>query len=306
MYYLESEVSRQLYMFNRARMLECSAPNILYDKSIFWKFIGFVYRLKDVLRFYIFRAINDKRMCGVDEYHLENAYEYNVLPKLVVYTCILGNYDKVKEPFFSNGLYDFVIITDCEQNEKSCWKTINIKDLKDIVPSNLDNISLNRWIKMHPHKLFPEYEYSIYIDGSVNLVTDMLPIVLLQKKEKKFLGMHLHSCRIFLKSEGKALIKYKKCSSKEMLDKQIKKYYQNGFDDSIKLLEATIIVREHNNSKCVKVMEEWWEEFIHGIPRDQISLPYVLWKNGIQMEDIHILGNNEYNNPRFYINKHNV
>lgn len=306
MHYFESEVSRQLYKFNKNRILTGFSPNVLYDKSVFLDFISTAYKLRDTLKPYIFSSIYDKKESDIDDYNFDTAYEYNVLPKIIIYTCILGGYDVVKEPFFKNKLYDFVLITDSPQKKISSWKSIYIKDLINIIPTNLDNISLNRWVKMHPHKLFPEYEYSIYIDGSVTLVADMLPIILSQEKEKKFLGMHLHSCRTFLMSEARALLKCKKCSDKNALNQQIEKYYKEGFDDSIKLLEATIIVRKHNDGQCVKIMEEWWNEFIGGVPRDQISLPYVLWKNGIKMEDIYILGNNEYRNPRFYINKHNV
>lgn len=305
MYYLESEVSKQLYMFNKVRILANYAQDILYPNSMFWSCISLAYKVKGALK-HIFSSVYDKSASGIEDYNLDTVYEYSVLPKIVVYTCILGKYDIVKEPFFDNSLYDFVLITDSEKNEDSCWKTVNISDLNDVIPSNLDNTSLNRWIKMHPHKLFPEYEYSIYVDGNVNLVTDMVPIVLAQKKEKKFFGIHLHSCRKFIISEGRALLKYKKYAHKNILNQQIDKYYREGFDNSVYLLEATILVREHNNCKCIKVMEDWWQEFIGGVPRDQISLPYILWKNGIKMEDIHILGNNEYQNPRFYINKHNV
>ena len=70
------------------------------------------------------------------------------------------------------------------------------------------------------------------------------------------------------------------------------------------LLQCNVIVREHHNEMCKKIMEEWWEEFLKHPQRDQISLPYVLYKNKIPTNKISILGNNVYNNPSFRVILH--
>ena len=72
------------------------------------------------------------------------------------------------------------------------------------------------------------------------------------------------------------------------------------------MLEATIIIRKHNEDLCVSLMRSWWDEFINGVQRDQISLPYVLWKNKFSMSDLYLLGDNEYANPRFFIDNHTI
>ena len=162
----------------------------------------------------------------------------------------------------------------------------------------------NRWFKMHPHELFSQYEYSLYIDGSVLVVADVLPLVLKMIKEDNFLGIHTHSNRKYLQTEAKAIIKLKPYIDQERLKEQLKEYKENGYNDNLPLLEATIILRKHNDNKCIKVMEDWWKEFLRWIPRDQISFPYVLWKNDITIDDITILGRNEFLNPRFIINGH--
>ena len=33
-------------------------------------------------------------------------------------------------------------------------------------------------------------------------------------------------------------------------------------------------------------MEEWWDEYIKFSKRDQLSLPYVMWKNGYSFNDV--------------------
>lgn len=303
MKYYESRLSQQLYSLNKRRIITEYFP-WLYRDSRFVKIISIIYILRLCLRSILFSSY-DKQISDVSEYKLKEFYDYNGhVPKIVVYTCITGSYDDLKEPFFTNDFLDFIVITDQEVSHTSKWKKLDISKVH--CPNGLNNAQINRWVKMNPHKIFPEYDYSVYIDGSVNVVTDLVPLVLNLINSKKWFGIHLHSCRKKIKTEAKVLLSCKKVTDKTLMNKQIDKYYKDGFDDSIKLLEATILIREHNNTICKKIMEDWWQEFMDGVPRDQLSLPYILWKNNITMDDIYILGSNEYANPRFFINKHRV
>ena len=46
-------------------------------------------------------------------------------------------------------------------------------------------------------------------------------------------------------------------------------------------------------------MEKWWDEYLRFPTRDQLSLPYVVWKYGFDKAQIMILGNDVEMNPRF-------
>ena len=52
------------------------------------------------------------------------------------------------------------------------------------------------------------------------------------------------------------------------------------------LLETCVIARKHNLDICKKVMNDWWNEFMHTPRRDQLSLTYVLYKNGITVDEV--------------------
>lgn len=47
--------------------------------------------------------------------------------------------------------------------------------------------------------------------------------------------------------------------------------------------------------KLEKIMDEWWEELCENSYRDQLSLAYVLWKNGKTIDYVKKLGNNWQN-----------
>jgi hypothetical protein len=52
-------------------------------------------------------------------------------------------------------------------------------------------------------------------------------------------------------------------------------------------------------------MKKWWDEFERSNSgRDQLSLPYVLWKNNKCIEDIGELGNNILKDNRIDIRNH--
>ncbi len=72
------------------------------------------------------------------------------------------------------------------------------------------------------------------------------------------------------------------------------------------LLECNVIVSDLKSENSAKILDEWWKEFVNSNSmRDQISLPYVLWKLKYNIEDIGNLGNNVRNNPKIQIIKHN-
>ncbi len=72
---------------------------------------------------------------------------------------------------------------------------------------------------------------------------------------------------------------------------QMSAYMREGMPCEYGLPEMGIIAREHNNPICIKIMEEWWDEFIRTkSQRDQLSFMYVIWKNGLKLSDLYLLG----------------
>jgi hypothetical protein len=62
--------------------------------------------------------------------------------------------------------------------------------------------------------------------------------------------------------------------------KQMDKYKNEGFPKNFGLGENNILFRKHNSENIIKLMNDWWEELNTQTKRDQLSLAYVLWKNG--------------------------
>lgn len=302
MIYNESLQSKMIYQLNKEWLLYRKAPIMLSEKSPMEKVWCFIYTLFDFFRQYVIeRNYYKKKTVFADQIYnnSKKCVFYEGLPKIVVYTCVVGGYDNIVEPLYKSDLYDYVAVTDFELNKNSMWKRLDIND------TNAKNISdmtkKARYIKTHPHELFSEYDVSVYVDGNVLVCADIIPEV--AKLEKKFFGAHIHPWREKLIDEAKAVIHYGRKASAEQVVSQVERYYSNGYNDSNKIIETTMLIRRHNEEKCIDLMTEWWNEIDKLSPRDQLSLPMVMYRKKLTLNDIAILGKNMRLNPRFrYLN----
>lgn len=231
-------------------------------------------------------------------YKINESDEDKIKPKIAIYTCIFGNYDKIYEPKFIPDNCDFYIITDQHVPADSCYKVINPNDY-DI--SGLDSIKCNRYFKMNPQVIFPNYEYSIYVDGNIEVYSDLTELI--NKIPESGIGFYAHSKRNCIYKEYEVCKILGKGDANKII-KQINEYKKEGFPEEFGMVEANVIARKHNSDTCKKIMESWWEQYCIWGGRDQISLPYVIWKNSMKMEEIISLGEDVHQNYIMRIYSH--
>lgn len=226
-------------------------------------------------------------------------FDYGTYPdssvKIAVYSCITGDYDCLAEPFFSIEGVDYIMFTDNPKLKSEKWELRSIPD--EIARWN-DNAMINRYCKMHPNVVGNGYDYALYIDGNICIVSNIRNMINVIPKDFGF-ALHQHVTRDCIYDEVKAC-KYAKKGRIEKLEKQVTRYCEEGFPPHYGLLEATVILTDLHNSIALDIQDKWWQEFINSESRrDQISLPYVLWKNGITPSDVNTLGCPIQQNPKF-------
>ena len=84
----------------------------------------------------------------------------------VIYTAIIGGYDTLVEPDYKPEGWDFVCFTDRDL-ESDTW------DIRKTLPLYTDNTRTARKHKLLPHRLFPDYEYSFWLDGNIKVRDDV-------------------------------------------------------------------------------------------------------------------------------------
>lgn len=237
----------------------------------------------------------NKRVDVFPQYQIEKAKKFY---RGAIYTCITGGYDVPSEPIYIGPGEKFFLYTDEEKHEdESTWNIVSTKKISGVNQES----NINRYCKMHPKELFPDFDYSIYIDGNVQVVSDISMLYEIAKKSKTGIAMHRHHARECTYKEAKACITARRGNA-EAIKRQMYRYKENGFPENFGFCEATIIVVDLHNDLAKSILCDWWEEYTESKSRrDQLALPFVIWKHGLKMVDIGDLGNNLLMNPKFRI-----
>lgn len=199
--------------------------------------------------------------------------------KKVIYTCITGGYEKLVDPFVISPGYDYICFTDSNEIESKIWKIRPIPEKLN----DLSNVKKQRCIKINPHIFLPEYDLSVWVDGSIRLKMDINEYIEKTVKDEN-VYIPSHPQRTCIYEEMNACIKQRK-DTEEHINPQKEKYLSEGFPKDYGLVQSNIIIRRHNEPDCIKLMETWWDEVKNGSHRDQLSFDYARWKN----EDVKIL-----------------
>ena len=145
--------------------------------------------------------------------------------------------------------------------------------------SALDNVRNARWHKMHPHKLFRDYKYSIWIDGNVQVGSPLLYDTadrLMDSGETLFVPQHPYRDCIY--EETNAVLAQHK-DSPEAVACQVELLRSQGMPEHAGLHETNIVFRRHDEKAIIAMMEEWFSYVERFSRRDQLSFDFVLWKN---------------------------
>ncbi len=195
--------------------------------------------------------------------------------KIVVYTAIVNNYNPLRNPAHIDPEIDYVCFTDQPKwfalTNNTIWKG------RPFPKSNLDPTRANRQVKLLPHRFFPEYDYSIYVDGSIRIIGDIR--ALLEKYAYPSMLSFNHPLRSCIYEEGQVCIEMRK-EDPQVITRQLDMYRSEGFPENFGLIEGGVLIRRHNDPTIIKLMEEWWHELLTQSRRDQLSFPYVAWRSG--------------------------
>ena len=259
-----------------------------YFLKIFWTIFP-----KRINNYELTDDFNDKTEFTASNVSIDN------MPKVVVYTSVFGNYDKICEPLFANDKIKYIAITDQEISPDSVWEKYDTASIDGF--DKLDAYHKSKYCKLHPHKLFPTYDFSIWVDGNVQIVADLLPLIL--RMDNHFMATFKNPCHNDIYTEARFCV-YHDAVDLNKVTEQMEHYKKDGFPKGFGMREFSIIIRQHNINQCINLMEQWWSEVNTFTMRDQLSFPYLLWKNNLTIDTIQLLGGNWRFNPRFIAKPH--
>ena len=220
--------------------------------------------------------------------------------KIAVYTSVFGNYDVGEEPKAHPKNIDYYFVSDDKPEGLSVYQWI---DAREIVPDTIRSpIKRNRFVKMHPHLIFPQYQYSIYIDGNIQIQEDISSFLC---DSASGISVFAHTRRDCIYYEALTIVNYRRVQVLDVIN-QMSRYLEEKMPLHYGLPEMPVIARKHHHPACVQVMEIWWTEFEKESQRDQLSFMYAMWKNHMGMSDLAILGNNVRKQKKITFYEHNA
>ncbi len=187
----------------------------------------------------------------------------------VVYSVITGAYDKLLPLDIAESDVDYILIVDNAFSGEvpPGWNLMKLPE------SSLSHKDLNRYIKMHPHLLFPQYECSVYVDGNIQVVS-ALKDVIDNALASKDIALYKHYKRDDVYSEASECLELGLDYFWRVIP-QMARYKANGFKGNA-LYEASVIFRRHHSCDLKRAMELWWKEYLGNARRDQLSLTFCL------------------------------
>jgi hypothetical protein len=197
--------------------------------------------------------------------------------KVLVYTCVLNAYDRVFPPIRPEAQVDYLIVTDDPDLCVGGWRTLVVDKARFAHARQV-----NRYYKMLIHRELPEYDCSLYIDGNIRLLGQTSQMLDKLLDSGAAMALFRHPLRSRVADEVRVCLEQGKIpgdggNSRAELDY----YRERGFRDDIGLVEAGILARNHAHPGLDRAMQLWWSLYQRFDSRDQISLPYVLWRSGL-------------------------
>lgn len=197
--------------------------------------------------------------------------------KIAILTSICGLTSKLVEPknIFDNADY-YAFVDKIDENIK-IWNQLPALDF------TLDNKYKGRRnakiYKVLPHLFLPNYDYWFWVDCTHELVMNPEKVIHEYMKDSQ-IALWNHTTRNCAFKEAQEIININ-YDHADLVEAQLKYYKSEGYPEDNGLYELPVSIRK--NTDKIKVLNlRWWEQICKFSSRDQISMPFVLWKTNIK------------------------
>ena len=195
---------------------------------------------------------------------------------IVVFTGVFGKPDVFLQPAVLLDEVEAVCYTDLDFVGESAYRMIHV-DLDSLSPPKR-----NRRVKIYWPEIFDCFDYSLYLDSSVELRVD--PRELIQFLEPgSDIAVFRHPDRDCAYREGRVCVKMG-LADRGVMHRQLTAYRRARFLPGFGLWACTVILRNHT-PRMADFSRRWWHEVERHSHRDQVSFPYVVWETETQVSE---------------------
>ena len=239
-------------------------------------FIYIAYSFLIIITFFAYKKNMNFNRDEMTDYEFEGTIPKGYR-KVVVYSCLIGDYDQVAT-FNKQKGYDYILFTDLKIKNTN-WSVFPIPD--EVLKLNVSDIKKQRYMKIHPHKFFRNYDLSLYIDANYVIKGDLDDFLIntLNPIDHIYIP-HLQFGKGIKQAIEKAI--EKKLDDSNLLKEVMDRYNKLNILSKSGIVNAGLIIRKHNTKDCIKLMEKWWEEVRDYSHVDGFAFNYAGYKTGVR------------------------
>ena len=216
-----------------------------------------------------------------------------------MYSCLVGNYDELRQPLAVDEDFDFILVSDeIKEDRIGVWEVRSLNYTNDIQTKRA------RFVKTHPEIYCDGYEVSVWIDASVRIVS--------QSFYERIKDLYGNSCNISSLTHPDWTCTYQEMFhimylgwESEYVTLDWGHFLRGkGFPRGIGTYETRVLYRNHSNETIRQLDGLWWKCIEHYSRRDQYSFRYCLWKLQIGCDGFLPASYNAHNNEFFAVENH--
>jgi hypothetical protein len=210
-----------------------------------------------------------------------------------VYTVLVGGFDSILPPVQIEPELDYIAFVDTPQELPAPWQG------RSLASRERNTRITARWHKLHPHRLLPEHDQSLYVDANI-MIKGRINAVFDQALGESPLALFRHPVRDCVYEEAE-VVKRLRYDDAAIVDAQMAFYRAHGLPIRAGLHFGGVLFRRHNDPQLIKLLEDWWRQLKIFSQRDQLSLTFMLRRH--QMTAAELPGTIT-DNPWFTVGPH--
>lgn len=192
------------------------------------------------------------------------------MPNICVYTTDYGDYSYHYTVPKQTVKADYYLFTENPKLHSEGWQTIH-------KPLCCGSARMNhKYIKFNSHRLFPTYDYTIYIDLGWQIVSPTYVETAIEYlKHDSFVLSGSNRTTMHEEIQAaRTCFKY----DDSLLDRQEEDYLKAGFPSPFAQMCGTGMMFRDNSDKVKRINEETWDQSCQYGALCQACLPFSLWK----------------------------
>ena len=191
--------------------------------------------------------------------------------RLVVFTVLTGGKETLGNPFppGSTG-FERVCFTDDPNLRSDHWSVVHMES------RGLDPERESRRPKLLPHRFLADFDWSLYIDGTVRLRVHPDTVLERYTTSASSMTCFAHPWRDCVYDEAEEVIRLG-FDDERRVREQMDHYRRLRYPSHAGLIAGTVLLRRHNDDAVLELHETWYEHVLRFSRRDQLSFNLVAW-----------------------------